>query len=63
MGYRSGNIKFGYSISSMLSVTLAYNYFYVSSVDRVEAQFAFPGDIRQSGFFAQGLTFGAKAKF
>jgi hypothetical protein len=59
----SGDIKFGYDINSMLSVTLAYNYLYMSSVGRVGDQVAFPTDIKQSGFFAQGITLGAKAKF
>jgi hypothetical protein len=59
----SGNIKFGYDINSMLSVTLAYNYLYMSNVGRVGDQVAFPTGIAQSGFFAQGITVGAKAKF
>ena len=45
----SGNIKFGYDINSMLSVTLAYNYLYMSSVGRVADQIGAPTDIKQSG--------------
>jgi hypothetical protein len=59
----SGNIKVGYDITDMLSLTLAYNYLYMSSVGRVGDQIASPTDIRQSGFFAQGITAGVKAKF
>ena len=59
----SGNIKVGYDITDMLSLTLAYNYLYMSSVGRVADQIASPTDIRQSGFFAQGITAGVKAKF
>jgi hypothetical protein len=59
----SGNIKAGYDINEMLSLTLAYNYLYMSSVGRVGDQIASPSDIRQSGFFAQGLTAGVKARF
>ncbi len=59
----SGSIKAGYDINDMLSVTLAYNYLYMSSVGRVGDQIASPSDIRQSGFLAQGLTAGVKAKF
>ena len=59
----NGNIKVGYDISDMLSLTVAYNYLYMSNVGRVGDQFASPFDIRQSSFFAQGVTFGVKAKF
>jgi hypothetical protein len=59
----SGFIKGGYDINDMLSLTIAYNYLYMSNVGRVGDQFASPTDIRQSSFFAQGITFGAKAKF
>ena len=59
----NGNIKVGYDINEMLSVTLAYNYLYMSSVGRVGDQAASPTGITQSGFFAQGVTLGAKAKF
>ena len=60
----SGDIKFGYDvIPDTLSVTLAYNYFFASSLGRVGDQIASPNDIRQSSFFAQGITVGAKAKF
>ena len=59
----SGDIKFGYDINQMLSVTLAYNYLYMSSVGRIADQIGAPTDIKQSSFFAQGLTLGAKAKF
>jgi Putative beta barrel porin-7 (BBP7) len=60
----SGNIKLGYDIvPDMLSVTLAYNYIYMSSVGRVGDQIASATDIRQSSIFAQGMTFGVKARF
>ena len=60
----SGDIKVGYDVvPDMLSVTLAYNYIYMSSVGRVGDQIASPTDIRQSSIFAQGITFGARAKF
>ncbi len=59
----SGNIKVGYDINEMLSVTLAYNYLYLSSVGRVGDQVASPSGITQSSFFAQGITLGAKARF
>jgi hypothetical protein len=60
----SGTIKAGYDIiPDVLSLTLAYNYLYMSSVGRVGDQIASPSDIKQSSFFAQGITFGAKAKF
>lgn len=60
----SGNIKFGYDIvPDLLSLTLAYNYIFMSSVGRVGDQIASPFDIRQSSIFAQGITFGARAKF
>ncbi|HLG85151.1 MAG TPA: BBP7 family outer membrane beta-barrel protein [Bradyrhizobium sp.] len=60
----SGNIKVGYDvIPDMLSLTLAYNYLYMSNVGRVGDQITSPLDIRQSSFFAQGITFGAKALF
>jgi Putative beta barrel porin-7 (BBP7) len=59
----SGTIKAGYDINEMLSLTLAYNYLYMSHVGRVGDQIASPADIRQSGLFAQGITAGVKAKF
>jgi hypothetical protein len=59
----SGNIKAGYDLTDTLSLTLAYNYLYMSSVGRVGDQIASPTDIKQSGFFAQGVTAGVKAKF
>jgi Putative beta barrel porin-7 (BBP7) len=59
----NGTIKVGYDITDMLSVTLAYNYLYMNNVGRVGDQIASPFDIRQSSFFAQGITFGGKAKF
>jgi len=60
----SPNIKVGYDvIDDMLSLTLAYNYLYMSNVGRVGDQITSPFDIRQSSFFAQGITFGVKAKF
>jgi hypothetical protein len=59
----NGNIKGGYDVTDMLSLTVAYNYRYMSNVGRVADQIASPTDIRQSNFFAQGITFGVKAKF
>jgi hypothetical protein len=59
----SGTITIGYDITDVWSVTLAYNYIYLSSVGRVGDQITSPADIRQSGFFAQGITLGAKAQF
>ena len=59
----SGNIKAGYDVTDMLSLTVAYNYLYMSNVGRVADQIASPTDIRQSSLFAQGVTFGVKAKF
>lgn len=59
----SGNIKAGYDINDTVSLTLAYNYLYMSGVGRIGDQIASPSDIRQSGFFAQGITLGAKARF
>jgi hypothetical protein len=60
----SGNIKAGCDIiPDMLSLTLAYNYLYMSSVGRVGDQITSPFGITQSSFFAQGITLGAKAKF
>ena len=60
----SGIIKAGYDvIPDLLSLTVAYNYLYMSNVGRVGDQIASPSDIRQSSLFAQGITFGVKAKF
>jgi len=60
----SGNIKVGYDIiDDVLSLTLAYNYLYMSNVGRVGEQITSPSDIRQSNLFAQGVTLGVKAKF
>ncbi len=61
----SGTITFGYDIiPDMLSLTFAYNYIYLSSVGRVGDQVtSSPSDIKQSSFFAQGITLGAKAQF
>jgi len=60
----SGTITLGYDvIPDMLSLTVAYNYLYLSSVGRVGDQITSPSDIRQSSFFAQGITFGAKALY
>ena len=60
----SGNIKLGYDvIDDVLSLTLAYNYLYMSNVGRVGEQITSPSDIRQSNLFAQGVTLGVKAKF
>ena len=59
----SGTITVGYDITDMWSLYLAYNYIYLSSVGRVGDQITAPNDIRQSSFFAQGITFGVKAQF
>jgi hypothetical protein len=60
----SGNIKAGYDvIPNLLSLTVAYNYLYMSNVGRVADQVITPNDIKQSGFFAQGITVGAKVRF
>ena len=59
----SGTITVGYDITDVWSLTLAYNYIDLSSVGRVGDQITSPADIRQSGFFAQGITLGAKAQF
>jgi hypothetical protein len=60
----SGTIKAGYDvIPDMFSLTLAYNFLYMSSVGRVGDQITAPFSIRQSGFFAQGITFGGKVDF
>ena len=59
----SGTITLGYDFTDTWSLILAYNYIYLSSVGRVGDQVTSPADIRQSGFFAQGITLGAKAQF
>jgi hypothetical protein len=59
----SGNVKVGYDVTDDVSLTLAYNYLYMSDVGRVGDQIASPFGIRQSSLFAQGITLGAKAKF
>ena len=59
----SGTIKVGYDITPDLSLTLAYNYLYMSSVGRIGDQIASPSDIRQSSFFLQGITVGTRAQF
>ncbi len=60
----SGNLKFGYDIiPDQRSLTLAYNYLYMSDVGLIGAQFPSPVSIRQSSFFAQGVTLGFKEKF
>ena len=59
----SGTIKVGYDINPMLSLTLAYNYLYMSNVGRVGDQITSPSDIKQSSFFAQGITLGVKELF
>jgi hypothetical protein len=59
----SGTITVGYDLTDMWSLYLAYNYIYLSSVGRVGDQITAPSDIRQSSFFAQGITFGVKAQF
>jgi hypothetical protein len=59
----SGTITVGYDFTDTWSLILAYNYIYLSGVGRVGDQVTSPADIRQSGFFAQGITLGAKAQF
>jgi hypothetical protein len=60
----SGTITLGYDvIPDMPSLTLAYNYLYLSSVGRVGDQIMSPSGIGQSSFFAQGITLGAKALY
>jgi len=59
----SGTITLGYDFTDTWSLILAYNYIYLSSVGRVGDQITAPNDIRQSSFFAQGITFGVKAQF
>jgi hypothetical protein len=62
----NGTLKIGYDIiPDRRSVTLAYNYLYMSQVGLIGYQFPSPGSpsIRQSSFFAQGITFGYKEKF
>jgi hypothetical protein len=59
----SGTLKIGYDIiPDQRSLTVAYNYLYLSQVGLIAAQSPSPG-IKQSGFFAQGITFGYKEKF
>jgi Putative beta barrel porin-7 (BBP7) len=59
----SGTLKIGYDIiPDERSLTLAYNYLYMSQVGLIAVQSPSPV-IRQSSFFAQGITFGYKQKF
>ena len=58
----TGNIKVGYDITDMLSLTLAYNYCISSSVGRTAGRIASPADIRQSVFSRRGSP-RIKAKF
>jgi hypothetical protein len=59
----SGTLKIGYDIiPDERSVTLAYNYLYMSKVGLIADPFPLPG-IKQSSFFAQGITVGYKEKF
>jgi hypothetical protein len=61
----NGTFKIGYDISDQRSLTLAYNYLYMSQVGLIGYQFPSPGSpsIRQSSYFAQGITLGYKEKF
>lgn len=59
----TGSFTIRNDITDTWSLILAYNYIYLSSVGRVGDQVTSPADIRQSGFFAQGITLGAKAQF
>jgi hypothetical protein len=59
----NGTLKIGYDIiPDQRSLTLAYNYLYMSNVGLVADQFPSLG-VRQSSFFAQGITLGYKEKF
>ena len=60
----SGNLKFGYDIiPDQRSVTLAYNYLYMSDVGLIATQLPSPAITRQGSYFAQGITLGFKEKF
>jgi len=61
----NGTFKIGYDISDQRSLTLADNYLYMSQVGLIGYQFPSPGSpsIRQSSYFAQGITLGYKEKF
>jgi hypothetical protein len=62
----NGTLKIGYDIiPDQRSLTLAYNYLYMSQVGLIGYQFPSPGSptIRQSSFLAQGITVGYKEKF
>jgi Putative beta barrel porin-7 (BBP7) len=60
----SGNLKFGYDIiPDQRSVTLAYNYLYMSDVGLIATQLPSPAIIRQGSYFMQGITLGFKEKF
>jgi hypothetical protein len=59
----SGTIKGGYDVTPNTSLTVAYNYLYMSSVGRVGDQIASPFDIRQSSIFLHGITVGTKTRF
>jgi hypothetical protein len=60
----SGNLKFGYDIiPDQRSLTLSYNYLYMSDVGLIAAQFPSPVSIRQSSYFMQGITLGYREKF
>jgi Putative beta barrel porin-7 (BBP7) len=60
----SGTIKIGYDIiPDQRSLTLAYQYLYMSDVGLIADQFPLAVGVRQSSFFAQGVTLGFKEKF
>ncbi len=60
----SGTLKFGYDlIPNERSLTLAYNYLYMSNVGLIGDEFPSAIGTKQSGFFAQGITLGLKQKF
>jgi Putative beta barrel porin-7 (BBP7) len=60
----SGNLKFGYDIiPDQRSVTLAYNYLYMSDVGLIATQLPSAAITRQGAYFAQGITLGFKEKF
>lgn len=60
----SGTLKIGYDIiPGERSVTVAYNYLYMSDVGLIAEQSPLPFGVRQSSFLAQGITFGLKERF
>lgn len=59
----SGTNTGGYDITPDVSLTVAYNYLYMSSGGRIGDQIASPADMRQSSFFLQGITVGTKMRY